>query len=125
MKTKLFLVTILTVLTTLTTNAQYDAQNISMLGHWYNPSQVAEPSYGIKYNGCWAWVDTSDNNREYAIVGSSSGTHIIDISNPSNPVEKDYVAGRRNQCIWREGADAPTPRCRVIRPDSFANAGCG
>jgi choice-of-anchor B domain-containing protein len=102
MKAKLFLITILTAFITLTINAQYDAQNISMLGHWYNPTQVAEPSYGIKYNGCWAWVDTSDNNREYAIVGSSSGTHIIDVSNPSNPVEKDYVAGRRNQCIWRE-----------------------
>ncbi|MBL7884360.1 MAG: choice-of-anchor B family protein [Bacteroidia bacterium] len=83
-------------------NAQYSSQNISMLGHWYNPLQAAEPGYGIKYNGCWAWVDTADNMKEYAIIGSSSGTHIIDISDPTNPIERDYVPGRRNMCIWRE-----------------------
>lgn len=42
MKAKLFLITILTAFITLTINAQYDAQNISMLGHWYNPTQVAD-----------------------------------------------------------------------------------
>lgn len=83
-------------------NAQYASQNINLLGHWYNPSEVAEPSYGIKYNGCFGWVDTAHAMTEYAIVGSSSGTHIIDISNPSLPVERDFVPGRRNQCIWRE-----------------------
>ncbi len=82
--------------------AQYDKQNISLLGHWYNPSEVAEPNLGIKYQSVWGWVDTSDNNKEYAIIGSTSGTYIIDISAPSVPVVRDYVAGRRDQCIWRE-----------------------
>lgn len=85
-----------------TSNAQYASQNINLLGHWYNPSELAEPSYGIKYNGCWGWVDTANAMTEYAIIGSSSGTHIIDISNPTSPVERDFVPGRRNQCIWRE-----------------------
>lgn len=82
--------------------AQYSSQNISLLGHWYNPSELAEPTYGIKYNGCWGWVDTAHGMTEYAIVGSGSGTHIIDISNPTNPIERDFVPGRRNLCIWRE-----------------------
>jgi len=82
-------------------NAQYSSQNISLISHWYNPAQVAEPSYGIKYNSVWGWVDTADN-KEYAVLGSASGTHFIDLSNPSNPVERDFVAGRRHQCIWRE-----------------------
>jgi choice-of-anchor B domain-containing protein len=82
--------------------AQYSNQNINLLGHWYNPSELAEPSYGIKYNGCWAWVDTAHGMAEYAIVGSTSGTHIVDISNPGTPIERDFVPGRRSQCIWRE-----------------------
>lgn len=99
---KLFYVFAASFLIPFCANAQYDNQNISLLGHWFNPSEVAEPSYGIKYNGCWAWVDTAHSMAEYAIVGSSSGTHIIDISNPASPVERDFVPGRRNQCIWRE-----------------------
>lgn len=82
--------------------AQYSSQNITKLGHWFNPLQAPEPGYGIKYNSVWGWVDTSDSNREYAILGAGEGTHIIDISVPTNPVEVDFVAGRRNQVIWRE-----------------------
>ncbi len=82
--------------------AQYSNQNINFVGHWFNPAQPAEPSYGIKYNSVWGWVDTSDSFREYAILGSGLGTHIIDVSTPTNPIEVDFVAGRRNQCIWRE-----------------------
>ena len=84
------------------TKAQtYQSQNISMLSNWFDPAVVAEPSaYGIKYNGIWGWVDSSGN--EYAIIGSTAGTYFIDITNPVSPVVKDYVAGRRDQCIWRE-----------------------
>lgn len=83
-------------------NAQYDKQNVTLLGHWYNPAEQAEPGLGIKYQSVWGWVDTADNNKEYAIQGSASGTYIIDISTPSNPVVKDFVPGRRTGCIWRE-----------------------
>jgi choice-of-anchor B domain-containing protein len=83
-------------------HAQYAKQNIELLGHWYNPAQAAEPSYGIKYNGITGWVDAAHGNAEYAIIGSASGTHIIDISDPTMPVQRDYVAGRRDLCIWRE-----------------------
>jgi choice-of-anchor B domain-containing protein len=90
------------LLFTLNAFSQYDALNISLRGHWYNPAQVAEPTYGIKYNGIWGWVDTAHGNAEYAIIGSGSGTHIIEVTDPANPVERDYVAGARNLCIWRE-----------------------
>ena len=83
-------------------SAQYSSQNISLLGHWFNPLQTPEPSYGIKYNSVWGWVDSTHSNKEYAILGSGLGTHIIDVSVPTLPVEVDFVAGRRNQVIWRE-----------------------
>lgn len=102
MKKNCFLILIIAALSNINAKAQYSSQNITFLGNWFNPLQVAEPGYGIKYNSVWGWVDTADSNREYAILGSGSGTHILDISNPANPVEIDFVAGRRNLCIWRE-----------------------
>lgn len=102
MTKKYFLVLIIAFTATINLSAQYSSQNISFVGQWYNPAQPAEPVYGIKYNSVWAWVDTADSFREYAILGSGLGTHIIDISTPSAPVEVDFVAGRRDECIWRE-----------------------
>ncbi|MDQ3047258.1 MAG: choice-of-anchor B family protein [Bacteroidota bacterium] len=101
MKTR-FNVSLLALLISFSLKAQYSKLNVELVGHWFNPLQTAEPTYGIKYNGCWAWVDSTDGMKEYAILGSGSGTHIIDLSNPSVPVEKDYVPGRRSGCIWRE-----------------------
>lgn len=97
-----FLILLSIVLLNANLSAQYNSQNISFVGQWYNPAQPAEPVYGIKYNSVWAWVDTSDSFREYAILGSGLGTHIIDVSTPTAPVEVDFVAGRRDECIWRE-----------------------
>jgi choice-of-anchor B domain-containing protein len=85
----------------LSVNAQYAHNNIDLVGHWYNPAQVAEPVYGIKYNSVWGWMNPK-NNVEYAILGSGSGTYIIDLSAPSNPKEAAFVPGKRNKCIWRE-----------------------
>ena len=92
---------LLPILFSYSLRAQYSSQNISLIGHWYNPAQIAEPVYGIKYNSIWGWVN-SKNNVEYAILGSGSGTHFIDLSDPSKPKEIDFVKGKRNQCIWRE-----------------------
>ncbi|CAN5616294.1 hypothetical protein BH11BAC2_BH11BAC2_15980 [soil metagenome] len=78
----------------------YDAQNISLFNTWNDPQVVAEPTYGIKYNGIWGWDDGV--GHEYAIIGATNGTYFVDITNPSNPVQVDYVAGRRSGCIWRE-----------------------
>jgi choice-of-anchor B domain-containing protein len=101
MKKHILLLLIFLKATSLASFAQYDKQNISLVGHWNNPQEVAEPGYGIKYQSIWGWVDTA-HNAEYAIQGSSSGTYFIDLSIPSNPVVRDFVAGRRSLCIWRE-----------------------
>lgn len=83
------------------THAQYSSQNMSLISHWFNPGQAGEPNHGVKYNSVWGWVDTA-HNTEYAILGSGSGTHFIDLSNISTPVQRDFVPGKRNLCIWRE-----------------------
>lgn len=78
----------------------YSSLNISMMSNWSDPAVLPEPVYSIKYNGIWGWDDGAGN--EYAIVGSTAGTYFVNVSNPLIPVVADYVAGRRNNCIWRE-----------------------
>src|SRR3990170_3423115 len=83
----------------LTCSAQYSSQNITLLSQWDTATTVSEPYYAIRYNSVWGWADPQDN-KEYAIIGSTDGTYFIDITIPTAPVVRDYVAGRRDSCIW-------------------------
>ena len=97
---KTYLLSILLCLSLLT-NAQYDHENIELIGHWYDSTQVPEQGYGIKFNSVWGWVNPVDN-IEYGILGSGKGTSILDLSNPSDPKRVAFVKGRRDKCVWRE-----------------------
>ncbi len=77
------------------------AQNITLYSSWNDTLVPAEPVYQIRYNSVWGWKNTVQN-KEYAILGASSGTYFIDVTNPSAPVKCDFVPGRRSNCIWRE-----------------------
>lgn len=82
------------------THAQvYQSLNMNLQSNWFDSTVIAEPVYGIKYNGIWGY---EANGREYALIGSTAGVYFIDITNPQNPVKSDFVAGRRGACIWRE-----------------------
>jgi len=81
--------------------AQYASQNVSMIGHWWNPNQDPEPVYGIQYQGIWGWYQQS-LNREYAILGASDGTYFIDVTNPAVPVVCDFVPAAHGDLIWHE-----------------------
>jgi choice-of-anchor B domain-containing protein len=100
MKKNYFLILVLIVFSGALQAQTYNASNISLLSNWFNPNEPVATAYGIKYNGIWGWHDGAGN--EYALVGAASGTYFIDITNPANPVQRDYVAGRKNNCIWRE-----------------------
>lgn len=85
--------------------AQFASQNISLLSIWDDSANVVpEPVYGIRYQGCTGWADTS-NGREYAVIGSSRpGTYIIEVTNPTAPVLRQYIPGigNANKSIWHE-----------------------
>lgn len=49
-------------------------------------------------NDVWGYVDEFGN--EYAIVGTSKGTSIVDVTIPSNPFEVFWIAG--TESIWRD-----------------------
>lgn len=64
-------------------------KNITLAGH-------------LPYNECVSalWGYTDSQGREYAIVGTCSGTSIVDITDPATPVQKYFVPGPNS--IWRE-----------------------
>jgi len=67
--------------------------NIDSLSH-INYQQL----HGANLNDVWAYVDELGN--EYAIVGTSKGTSIVDVTNPSNPIEIFWLPGPES--IWRD-----------------------
>lgn len=68
--------------------AQLNVQLVSNLNQY--------PSIG--YNDIWGYVDQS--GTEYALLGTQHGTSIINLSNPSNPVQAAFIPGPNS--IWRD-----------------------
>lgn len=73
--------------------AQYQPgvnNNITLLGHQH------------KYNGysnIWGYTDSEGN--EYALLGADVGLSIVNITDPANPVEVDFIPGP-GPTAWRE-----------------------
>jgi choice-of-anchor B domain-containing protein len=60
------------------------------LGQWRDPDIIGSAAYNNAFNEVWGlWV----NGKEYAVIGSTYGTHIIDLSNPSEPKEIFKIKG--------------------------------
>jgi choice-of-anchor B domain-containing protein len=82
-------------------SAQFTFQNVNLLSDFDDLSVTPEPTYGIRYQSCWGWADTVAH-REYGIIGSSSGTFIVEVTDPLNPVQRDYVPAPHGNLIWHE-----------------------
>lgn len=54
--------------------------------------------HGNAYANIWGYVDSA--GREYALLACQTGTAIVDISNPTQPVEIDYVSAPSSS--WHE-----------------------
>ncbi len=73
---------------------------VSSLFAQYNMQFLGKKTYtGQNLSGSWGWNDTI-NNKEYALVGTTKGLSIVDITTPSNPVEVKFINGK--QGTWRE-----------------------
>ncbi len=81
--------------------AQNNHQNINFLGIFNDTNVVPEPQYGIRYQACWGWSDSA-TGKEYGIIGSTAGTYIVEVTDPTTPVQRDYIPHRQNDCIWHE-----------------------
>ena len=64
-----------------------------------NFTQLANvDAYGSNYSSCCSYVH--QDGREYAALGTSSGTAIYNITTPTAPVLVGFIAGPSS--IWRE-----------------------
>ena len=65
-------------------------QTATLLYNWQDTSLVGSWAYDNTYNECWGLVV---NDREFAIIGSTAGTHFFDITDPTNSLEVAFVEG--------------------------------
>lgn len=54
--------------------------------------------HNAQLNDIWGYVD--ETGKEYALVGTTKGTSVVDISDPINPVEIFWESGMES--IWRD-----------------------
>ena len=65
--------------------------NIDLLYQWKDTTLVPTSAYNNTYNEVWGFVQ---DGREYAVIGSTAGTHIFDITNPlALPLTPIFVPG--------------------------------
>ncbi|NNE26499.1 MAG: choice-of-anchor B family protein [Saprospiraceae bacterium] len=69
-------------------NAQVSQFNL--LGTWSNDTLPASSAHNNTYNEVWGITNAG---REYAIIGSTYGTHFIDVTDPNDPTEVYVVEG--------------------------------
>ena len=68
-----------------------DSLNMKVLYNWKDNSLSSSNLYNNAYNEVWGYAK---NGREYAIIGTSRGTHFFDITTPQSPTLVDFVQGR-------------------------------
>ena len=59
---------------------------------------LANVDDGSAYNDIWGY--TAPDGREYAIIGTTDGTHFYNCTNPSSPVHVGFING--NNSDWRD-----------------------
>ena len=65
-------------------------ENLELLFNWNDTTIVGTSAYNNVYNEVWGLVV---NEREFAVIGSTSGTHIFDITDPVNSEQVQFIPG--------------------------------
>jgi choice-of-anchor B domain-containing protein len=81
---------IIAIFTCLTSFSFGQAVEGALLGTWSDSTLVASNAHDNTYNEVWG---LEVNDREFAVIGSTYGTHIIDVTDPTSPEELFVVKG--------------------------------
>ena len=65
-------------------------ENFDLLYHWSDTNLVGSATYNNTYNEIWG---VAVNEREFAIIGSTAGTHIFDVTDPTNSEQIQFIPG--------------------------------
>ncbi|MBL4651898.1 MAG: choice-of-anchor B family protein [Flavobacteriales bacterium] len=66
------------------------SQNITLLDRWENNTLVPSTDHNNTYNETWGFVQ---DGVEYGVIGTTWGTHIFDLANPTSIVEVVSIKG--------------------------------
>ena len=75
---------------------RFPKSNVTLFS-WVTLAELGVPAGG-NGNSCYGY--TSPSGREYAILGTSSGTAFIEVTQPGNPVIVAQIAGPNS--LWRD-----------------------
>lgn len=67
-----------------------DSLNISLIYQWSDSTIPPTSAFNNPYNEVWGYAT---DDAEYGIIGSTMGTHFLDLSDPSNITEVVFVEG--------------------------------
>jgi choice-of-anchor B domain-containing protein len=70
--------------------APAQSENISLLAHWFEDSLVSN-STRVRFSDCYGFLR---GGREYAVIGSTEGTHVFELTATNDLVPKGFVRGR-------------------------------
>ena len=68
----------------------FDSLNVSLMFHWSDPAIPPAQIHNNNYNEVWGY---ETNGQEYAIIGTTLGTHFFDVTIPSNASQVAFVEG--------------------------------
>ena len=66
------------------------SQNIDLLAHWYEDSIICNSSLA-RFSDCYGFTW---KNEEYAVIGSTEGTHIFQLTSDNQLIPKGFIKGR-------------------------------
>ena len=75
---------------------EYPCRNVDLMAHM--PLNTIGGGNG---NDIWGWTDPQ-TNREYALVGRSSGTSFVDVTNPETPIYLGNLPTATVNSSWRD-----------------------
>jgi choice-of-anchor B domain-containing protein len=64
--------------------------NLELLYQWSDENLVGSADFNNTYNEIWG---VEVNEREFAIIGSTAGTHIFDVTDPTNSEQIQFIEG--------------------------------
>lgn len=64
----------------------------------FNLQQIGQHNFSVNLSDIWGY--TAPDGTEYAIVGAATGTSVVSLADPANPVEVDFIPG--STTIWRD-----------------------
>jgi len=82
--------TLLLLLLTTTLTAQ-SPQEATLLGRWSDSALQGSSAYNNTYNEVWG---VARNGKEYAIIGSTAGTHFIEVTETGTLEESFFIPGK-------------------------------